>query len=91
MFYAVFALEPRRAPGCSRRLKIGQRCTARRAEYDCRAQIRIACYLVFVFFVFSELFFLLPPFFVHAIQGGVHAAVIPPRLGVVWTRGPLGV
>jgi hypothetical protein len=43
MFYAVFALEPRRAPGCSFRLKISQKCTARHPEYDEQARIRIAC------------------------------------------------
>jgi hypothetical protein len=49
-FLLFFAFEPSRAPGCSRRLKIGQKCTARRAEHDCRAQIRIACYFVSWFF-----------------------------------------
>jgi hypothetical protein len=42
MFYAVFAFEPRRAPGCSFRLKIGQKSTARRAECDEQLEIRIA-------------------------------------------------
>jgi hypothetical protein len=40
MFYAVFELEPRRAPGCSGRLNIGQKCTARRAE-ECDEQLEI--------------------------------------------------
>jgi hypothetical protein len=32
-----------KAPGCSRRLKISQKCTARHAEYDEQARIRNAC------------------------------------------------
>jgi hypothetical protein len=36
------------APGCSRRLKIGQKCTARHAECDEQLEIRIA-YSLFVF------------------------------------------
>jgi hypothetical protein len=43
MFYAVFAFEPRKAIWCSFRLKISQKCTARHAEYDEQARIRIAC------------------------------------------------
>jgi hypothetical protein len=35
---------------------MGQKCTARRAECDEQARIRIACYLVFLFLLVFELF-----------------------------------
>jgi hypothetical protein len=36
-------------PGCSRRLLLSQKCTARHAEYDEQARISIACYIIFDF------------------------------------------
>jgi hypothetical protein len=78
MFYAVFAFSPRQAPWCSRRLKISQKCTARRAEYDCRAQIRIACYIVFLFFVCLELFSPLLLLFLECIFECCCYWTIPP-------------
>ena len=52
-----FEIRALKAPGCSRRLLFSQKCTARHAECDEQAEIRIACYSVFLFLLNSKLVF----------------------------------
>jgi hypothetical protein len=90
----VFAFEPREAPGWSFRLKISQKCTARRPECDEQARIRIARYFVFLFFsnVFKMssalLFFFMRRRIMTACSSSASAS---PRLGLdLMRRPPLG-
>jgi hypothetical protein len=85
-FFLFFAFEPSKAPWCSGRLRIGQKATARRAEYDCHGQTQDCTLLCF--FVFSMSSRCLPPPFFFPCEGSYTAAA-RLRLGEPWNHSIL--